>query len=99
MRLLLPTLAVTSDTSVLVEEELREELIAGRWLPAHPEMPDWDDGQTVISVVFFESKDAYQRLASDPAQDVFWRERSAPLLDGEPQWFDGTWLETLVPLL
>jgi hypothetical protein len=41
MRLLLPTLAVTSDTSVLVEEELREELIAGRWLPAHPEMPDW----------------------------------------------------------
>jgi hypothetical protein len=74
---------------------VREETIVG------------DDGQTLISVVFFESKDAYQRLASDPAQDVFWRERLAPLLDGEPQWFYdgepqwfyGTWLETLVPLL
>jgi hypothetical protein len=36
-----------------------------------------DDGQTVISVVFFESKEAYQRLASDPAQDAFWRESFA----------------------
>jgi heme-degrading monooxygenase HmoA len=54
-----------------------------------------DDGQTIVSVVFFESKEAYQRLANDPAQDAFWRERLAPLLDGEPQWFDGTWLETL----
>jgi hypothetical protein len=64
---------------------VKEETLAG------------DDGRTVVSVVFFESKEAYQRLASDPAQDAFWRERLAPLLDGEPQWFDGAWLETLFP--
>jgi len=56
-----------------------------------------DDGRSVISVVFFESREDYQRLAADPAQDVFWRERLAPLLDGEPQWHDGTWQATLRP--
>jgi hypothetical protein len=56
-----------------------------------------DDGRTVISVVFFESREAYQRLASDPRQDEFWRTRMLPVLDGEPRWFDGTWQATLTP--
>jgi hypothetical protein len=56
-----------------------------------------DDGRTVISVVFFESREAYERLANDPRQDEFWRTRMLPLLDGEPQWFDGTWQTALTP--
>lgn len=57
-----------------------------------------DDGKTVVSIAVFESQEAYRRLAADPAQDAFWRERIAPLLDGEPQWFDGVWRGTLHPL-
>jgi len=56
-----------------------------------------EDGRTVISAVFFESRDAYRRLADDPRQDEFWRTRFLPLLEGEPQWFDGTWQSTLIP--
>jgi hypothetical protein len=50
-----------------------------------------DDGKTLVSCVVFESKDKYFALANDPEQDKWWRERVAPLLDGEPQWIDGTW--------
>ena len=52
-----------------------------------------DDGHTIVSCVTFESKDLYTKLADDPAQDKWYSERVAPLLDGEPQWIDGTWAE------
>lgn len=55
-----------------------------------------DDGRTVISAVFFESREAYERLANDPRQDEFWRTRFLPLLEGGPQWFDGTWQTALI---
>jgi heme-degrading monooxygenase HmoA len=56
-----------------------------------------DDGRTVVSAVFFESREAYQRLANDPEQDEIWRTKFLPLLEGEPQWFDGTWQTALTP--
>ncbi len=57
-----------------------------------------DDGSTVVSAVWFESREHYLRLADDPDQDRWWRERMAPLLDGEPQWIDGTWQTPLVAM-
>ena len=50
-----------------------------------------DDGKTIVSCVIFESEESYRRLADDPEQDTWYRERVVPLLDGEPQWIDGTW--------
>jgi len=77
-------------------EDLR--LISKEWEAAHPvagyvgqDILVGDDGETVVSVVRFESKALYQQLADDPAQDEWWRARMMPLLDGEPQWIDGTW--------
>ena len=49
-----------------------------------------DDGRVVMAVRF-ESKEAYEALADDPAQDSWWTNEVAPLLDGEPQWIDGYW--------
>lgn len=51
-----------------------------------------DDGRTIVNVAVFESKDAYQALADDPAQDEWWRAHYAPLLEGEPRWIDGAWI-------
>ena len=52
------------------------------------------DGRTVVVPVFFESKQAYQRLAADPEQDRWWNERMAPHLS-DVRWIDGTWQESL----
>lgn len=49
-----------------------------------------DDGETVVSVVRFASKDAYTKLADDPSQDEWWRTKMEPLL-ADVQWIDGTW--------
>ena len=51
-----------------------------------------DDGKTVVNVVVFESKEAYQALSDDPGQDEWWREHFLPLLQTEPQWIDGAWI-------
>lgn len=51
-----------------------------------------DDGTTVVNVALFDSKEAYAALADDPAQDKWWREHYAPLLQGEPRWIDGAWI-------
>lgn len=50
-----------------------------------------DDGVTVISVVKFTDKAAYEALAGDPAQDEWWTTKMRPLLAEDPQWFDGHW--------
>lgn len=51
-----------------------------------------DDGTTIVNVAVFESEAAYKALADDPAQDEWWRTKMAPMLDGEPQWIDGSWI-------
>lgn len=51
-----------------------------------------DDGETIVNVAVFESKESYLALADDPAQDEWWQKHFAPLLAGEPRWIDGTWL-------
>ncbi|HZT67104.1 MAG TPA: hypothetical protein VFA11_15050 [Acidimicrobiales bacterium] len=52
-----------------------------------------DDKRTIVSCVSFESEQAYRRLAEDPEQDQWYRERIAPLLEGDPQWIDGSWAD------
>jgi hypothetical protein len=49
-----------------------------------------DDG-TVVNFAQFASREDYEALAEDPEQDRWWRERFAPLLEGEPRWIDGEW--------
>jgi hypothetical protein len=49
-----------------------------------------DDGM-IVGCVRFRDEAAYKALADNPAQDVWWRDNMLPLLDGEPQWFDGQW--------
>ena len=51
-----------------------------------------DDGRIVMAVRF-ESKERYDALADDPKQDEWWRTEFAPLLDGEPEWIDGEWID------
>jgi hypothetical protein len=51
-----------------------------------------DDGTTLVNWARFESREDYQRLGDDPAQDEWYRTRIEPLLDGEPRWIDGSWL-------
>lgn len=43
--------------------------------------------------IVFESKEKYVALANNPAQDEWSSNVMAPLLDGDPQWIDGSWLE------
>jgi hypothetical protein len=57
-----------------------------------------DDGTTVVNNVWFESREHYLKLADDPEQDRWWREKMAPLFDGEPQWIDGSWLSAMVAM-
>ncbi len=51
-----------------------------------------EDGTTVVSCIVFESKEKYMTLANDPSQDEWWSSVMAPMLDGDPQWIDGSWL-------
>ena len=51
-----------------------------------------DDGSTVVNVAVFESKETYFALADSTEQDEWWQQHYAPLLAGEPQWIDGTWV-------
>ena len=48
------------------------------------------DGR-VVNYAEFESREAYEKLGQDAEQDRWWRERMAPLLDGDPEWIDGDW--------
>lgn len=53
-----------------------------------------DDGTTVVVPVFFASRQDYERLAEDPAQDAWWQREMAPHLS-DVRWIDGTWQEAL----
>jgi hypothetical protein len=48
------------------------------------------DGR-IVMCVRFKDEAAYKALADNPAQNTWWAESMAPLLDGEPEWIDGTW--------
>ena len=54
------------------------------------------DGR-VVNYAEFESREAYEKLGSDAEQDRWWRERMAPLLDGDPEWIDGDWVVAGTP--
>lgn len=49
-----------------------------------------DDG-TIVNVVKFTDRAAYESLADDPAQDEWWTNVMRPLLAADPQWYDGRW--------
>jgi hypothetical protein len=51
-----------------------------------------DDGR-VVMMARFESKEQYLALADDPRQSEWWENELMPILDGEPEWIDGEWLE------
>jgi hypothetical protein len=53
-----------------------------------------DDGRTVVAPVFFASRQDYERLAEDPAQDTWWQSEMAPHLT-DVRWIDGTWQEAV----
>jgi predicted small metal-binding protein len=53
-----------------------------------------DDGSTVVVPVFFDNRDDYRKLADDPDQDAWWKERMAPHLS-DVRWIDGTWQQSL----
>jgi Protein of unknown function (DUF1059) len=56
-----------------------------------------EDGRTVVTAVFFASKDDYLRLADDPRQDTWWSTKMAPHLT-DVEWLDGTWQEAIAHL-
>lgn len=58
---------------------------------SHEDLMLCDDGVTVVMIVMFDSEADYRALADDPSQDEWWRETVMPMLDGDPQWFDGHW--------
>lgn len=49
-----------------------------------------DDGR-LFSCVIFESKEKYEALGDDQAQDAWWSEKARPLLAADPEWVDGIW--------
>jgi hypothetical protein len=51
-----------------------------------------EDGR-ILMAVRFESKAKYLALADDPKQSEWWENELMPLLDGEPQWIDGEWID------
>lgn len=52
-----------------------------------------DDGR-IVMVVRFESKEKYLALADSPTQAEWWASEVMPLLDGEPEWIDGEWIDS-----
>jgi antibiotic biosynthesis monooxygenase (ABM) superfamily enzyme len=50
-----------------------------------------DDGKTVVMTVVFDSKESYDKLADDPAQNTWWETVARPMLEEDPQWIDGSW--------
>lgn len=55
--------------------------------------PENMEGEVLI-VAMFEDRDSYRRNAEDPAQHERYLEYRA-LLDSEPEWSDGEWVEAL----
>jgi len=47
----------------------------------------------LMVAVVFESKETYEANANDPEQDTWFREKLVPLLESEPRWIDGDWIE------
>lgn len=50
-----------------------------------------DDGTHVVIATRFAGREQYWALADTPDQDEWYRTSLAPLLEGDPTWFDGAW--------
>lgn len=48
-----------------------------------------DDPDAVMGAVHWDTTERYVANAERPGQDA-WYQELLPLLDGEPEWFDGT---------
>lgn len=57
----------------------------------HEDVMLCDDGVTVVMSVLFSDEASYRALADDPDQAAWWDSVVRPMIDGEPQWFDGHW--------
>lgn len=51
-----------------------------------------DDGRTMVQMVRFTDKAAYEALADDAEQAKWYEEHVEPLIEGEATWTDGTWI-------
>lgn len=82
----------TLEGDVAALQRASEEWAADRRAPGFlvDELLVSDDGRTVVLAVFFEDRDSYVRLADDPGQSEWYRERLAPHLS-DVRWIDGTW--------
>jgi hypothetical protein len=80
-------------------DELRESM--DKWRESRPGRPGLvdaqmlltEDGGLVVSAVRFASKEDYWAMADDVAHDEWFATKIAPLLDGDPTWMDGNWIE------
>src|SRR6266508_4349442 len=84
-----------------VRPENRDRLAEVVMNPAYAEVPGYRRGylmfpenreNEVLIVAVFEDRDAYVRNADDPAQHRRYLEYRA-LLEDEPEWSDGEWME------
>ena len=84
-----------------VRAENRDRLAEVMMNPAYAEVPGYRRGylmfpenreNEVLIVAVFEDRDAYIRNADDPTQHQRYLEYRA-LLEDEPEWSDGEWVE------
>ncbi len=84
-----------------VRPENRDRLAEVMMNPVYAEVPGYRRGylmfpenreNEVLIVAVFEDRDAYVRNADDPAQHQRYLEYRA-LLEDEPEWSDGEWME------
>lgn len=91
------TTMIGTKASGVTVDQIRDELKAWEsqrkvkgFLSSHVMVSD--DGDTIINVAVFDSKESYMALADDPEQDEWYQKHYAPLLAGDPKWIDGTWI-------
>lgn len=84
-----------------VKPENRDRLVEVMMKPEYENVPGYrraymmfptNREDEVLIVAVFQDKDSYVRNADDPAQHQRYLEYRA-ILEDEPQWSDGEWLE------
>jgi hypothetical protein len=84
-----------------VRPENRDRLVEAITKPEYAQVAGYRRGYVmfpenreneVLIVAVFEDRDSYERNADDPAQHDRYLEYRA-LLEDEPQWSDGEWIE------
>jgi hypothetical protein len=84
-----------------IKEENKQKLTEALTDPSYQDVPGYRRGYLmfpenregeVVIVAVFEDADSYWKNANDPAQhDRYMRYRA--LLEDEPQWSDGEWIQ------